>query len=130
MPAWNSATNNKEDTNKKQWRWKADMVIHSLWKKCLLLLNYDQFFSCKCRELQAVQHCQQETLRWFCETLNIALSAICSSNEMNNKLKWSFYHKTLLIFLKCIFKFLINTALPASNSIYPQNFMGKNVKQN
>ena len=38
--------------------------------------------------------------------------------------------KTLLIFLEHIFELLINTALPASNSIYGQNFMGKNVKHN
>ena len=34
----------------------------------------------KCREMQAVQRCQQETTRQFCKTLNIALSAISSSN--------------------------------------------------
>ena len=38
--------------------------------------------------------------------------------------------KTLLIFLEYIFELFINTALPASNSVYGQNFMGKNVKHN
>ena len=38
--------------------------------------------------------------------------------------------KTLLIFLEYIFELLINTALPASNSVYGQNFMSKNVKHN
>ena len=90
----------------------------------------DQFSSCKCRELQAAQNHRQETSQQFWETLNIVLSAMCSANVMNNELKYSFYRQTLLIFLKYFFKFLINTALPASNGIYPQNFMGKNVNQN
>ena len=45
----------------------------------LLLLNRNQFSSCKCRELQwlHVQRHQQDTLRRFCQPL-------CSSNAM----KW------------------------------------------
>ena len=56
---------------------------------------------------------------------------MCSANVMKNELKYSFYRTPCLFSLNAyIFKFLINTALPASNSIYPENFMGKNVKQN
>ena len=56
---------------------------------------------------------------------------MCSANVMKNELKYSFYCTPYLFSLNSyIFKFLINTALPASNSIYPQNFIGKNVKQN
>ena len=62
-------------------------------QKCLLLLNRDQFSSCKCWELQAAQHHRQETSQQFCETLNIVLSAMCSANVMNNELKYSFYRQ-------------------------------------
>ena len=63
---------------------------------------------------------------------NIALSAICSWSLNATKLSLStaLTVKTLLIFLEYIFELLINTALPASNSVYRQNFMGKNVKRN
>ena len=46
----------------------------------LLLLNFNQFSSCKCRELQwlHVQRHQQDTLRRFCQPL------YCSSNAI----KW------------------------------------------
>ena len=36
--------------------------------------------------------------------------------------------KTMLIVLKYILQFSINKALPASNSVDRQNFMGKSVK--
>ena len=36
--------------------------------------------------------------------------------------------KTMLVFLKYIFQFAINKALPASNSVDRQNLMGKSVK--
>ena len=52
----------------------------SVEKKCLLILNRNRFSSCKCRKLQAVQRRQQENSPQFCETLNIALLAISSSN--------------------------------------------------
>ena len=91
LEIWPRTTKKKTVNNKKLRGWKANMVIHPLWKKCLLLLNRDQFSSCKCRELQAVQHHRQETLQRFCETLNIALSAMCSANVMKNELKYSFY---------------------------------------
>ena len=43
----------------------------------------------------------------------------------------AFTVKPLSIFLEYIYEFLINTALPgASNSVYRQNLMGKNVKDN
>ena len=43
----------------------------------------------------------------------------------------AFTVKPLSIFLEYIYEFLINTALPgASNSVYWQNFMAKNVKDN
>ena len=48
-----------------------------------------------------------------------------------DEMSWSsaFTVKTLLIFLKYIFEyFLINTAPPASNSIYRQNFMWKSLE--
>ena len=38
----------------------------------------------------------------------------------------AFTVKPLSIFLECIYEFVINTALPASNSVYGQNLMGKN----
>ena len=61
LEIWPRTTKKTTINNKKLRGWKANMVIHPLWKKCLLLLNRDQFSSCKCRELQAVQHCRQET---------------------------------------------------------------------
>ena len=42
----------------------------------------------------------------------------------------AFTFKPLSIFLEYIYEFLINTALPASNSVYRQNLMGKKVKDN
>ena len=52
-----------------------------------------------------------------------------------NVVSWStaFYRQNPAGFpriYKGIFEFLINTALPASNSVYRQNFMGKNAKRN
>ena len=37
----------------------------------------------------------------------------------------AFTFNTLLIFLEYLFEFLINTALPASDSVYQQNFTAK-----
>ena len=55
---------------------------------------------------------------------------MCSANVMENELKYSFYRTPCLFSLNSyIFKFLINTALPASNSIYPQNFTGKTLNK-
>ena len=42
----------------------------------------------------------------------------------------TFTLKPLSIFLQYINEFLINTAPPASNSVYRQNLMGKNVEDN
>ena len=42
----------------------------------------------------------------------------------------AFIVKTLPIFLEYIYEFLINTALPASNSVYQKNFKGKKDKEN
>ena len=82
-----------------------------------LLLNRSWFFSCSCstmplaRDFVLVLLCQPFQMRW-------------------NEFKYSFYHQNLLIFLIYIFEFFINKTLLGSNSIYLQNFMGKNVKDN
>ena len=36
--------------------------------------------------------------------------------------------KTMLVFLEYIYRFFLSKALPASNSVNQQNFMGKSVK--
>ena len=46
-----------------------------------------------------------------------------------SELKYGFYCQNLAHFLhSCIFQFFIKKALPTSNSVQRQNFMGKNVK--
>ena len=50
-----------------------------------------------------------------------------------NELKYGFLPSKPCLFssnIQVYFEFLINTALPASNSVYRQNFMGKNAKHN
>ena len=42
----------------------------------------------------------------------------------------AFTVKLLSIFFQYIYEFFINTALPASNSLYRQKVMGKNVRDN
>ena len=86
-------------------------------RKCLLLLNCKWFFSSKCRELQAVQCCQQETLRRFARYL-ISLCQPYVLQMQRNELSTTFIIKTLLIFLKYMFQFFINKALSASNSAH------------
>ena len=86
-------------------------------RKCLLLLNCKWFFSSKCRELQAVQCCQQETLRRFARYL-ISLCQPYVLQMQRNELSTAFIIKTLLIFLKYMFQFFISKALSASNIVH------------
>ena len=96
-------------------------------QKCLLLLNGNRIVPVQCR--------QQETSQRFCETLlkyrfvghNYVLKM------QRNELKYGFLPSKPCLFssnIQMYFEFLINTALPASNSVYRQNFMGKNAKHN
>ena len=123
------SANNEEDDNKKLWTWMVDMVIHPLWKKCLLLLSRNWFSSCKCRELQAVQCCQKR----FCDGFVRHLLWLCRPYLLQmrwNELKYGFYRQNPAYFPGIYSVFLINTALPASNSVYWEKFMGKNFKHN
>ena len=68
--------------------WKDKMSLRGLWMfQISTKANFEtevyallKLFDSSWRELQALQRRHQETSRRFCETLDIALSVICSSN--------------------------------------------------
>ena len=87
-------------------------------------LNRDSPRVCKRRELEPVQGRQQETSRRFCMTLVGFMFFKCDEMSQSTALTV----KNMLAFLEYIFQFFINKALPASNSVDRQNFVGKRVK--
>ena len=102
--------------------WKADIVIHFLWKKILLLVNRHRFSSCKCRELETVQHCQQETLRLFCETLNITKCQPYVLQMWWNKLKYSFYYQNPAYLPQIYYRFFDKHGFTSFKQHLPEKF--------
>ena len=93
------------------------------WKqKCLLLLNLTWFSSCKCRELQAVQRCQQD--KGFVRHL-IGITLIYWPHVLQmqqNELSMAFTVKIQLIFLEQSSKIKLYQLQRAST--------GRNIKDN
>ena len=104
---FNLANNEEKDDNKKPWRWKKNMAIHPLWKKTV----YCCWIITDSPHVNAVN----------CKLYNVV-------SKRRNKLKYSYYRQHPAYFPQIYFEFLINSALPDSNSVCWQNFLDKILK--
>ena len=107
-------------------QWKAAMFTSSV-KKCLLLVNRNQFSSCKCRELELFNSVNKRLCGSLWDTDQLS-AMICSSNVMEWVKVGLLPSKPCLVSLNIIFESLLNTAPPASDTIYWQNFVGRCLK--
>ena len=105
---------------------KAKMFVHPVWKmftvgysswvrQGLLLVNRDRFSSSALGTrlillIQILYNAVKRLIFFKCDELSKSTA---------------FTFNTLLIFLEYLFEFLINTAPPASDSVYQRNFTAK-----